>query len=657
MSPSSVLSDAPVESRSTRHDSQRKRHRSARACLSCRARKVRCDVARRGAPCTNCCMDEKKCVVSDRRTDVEMSIGCEYKGTCNTRSPQYESNQYEMVGTAVDALSWPISSIYNLLSGCTPTAAKHPRTGPWRDSQPVVIYTYYRFLSADDLDSCPPEDLNYLESQGCFHIPEREHLDQLVQQYFLHVHPILPLLSESDFWKIYNQQEQPVEQKFSLLVLQALMFSSAGFVSPECLESMGYGTGRTARAAFYRKAKLLHDFGVEPSPLAIAQAALLLSYSTPPSKPHTKPNSMWLSVAIQNAKTIGADCYSIQSNISTRMSETGSLNSLKRLWWCCIIRDRILSLSVRRSIQITDAHFDFEHSPRLSLEDFEDEIHKSLVYEPKVKHELFEIFFQVVELCLVLTDTLSLVLPSHPSHNLHGDPKVECARMQKNEAALWCWHKIATAKTASRVGSRFQHESSILYRCLMMTYFHAARLALSHPQLLTYATRTANTKARKGDVQRIRDSSNEIQDAAACMAECIERLHKLRLTKWLPLSVVANIAFPLTLHVLNVQLSASSTKTSSHMGTLQRKQSLGILIEAMKVLQTEYHEVEWLATAIRNVVRLVHYNSLGSKQTVFDWTGLLKVHPQRYLQLSIAIDLALSSGQFPTSEEFPAQLQ
>lgn len=39
------------------------RKRAVHACLPCRRRKVRCDVASRGQPCTNCELDEKSCLV------------------------------------------------------------------------------------------------------------------------------------------------------------------------------------------------------------------------------------------------------------------------------------------------------------------------------------------------------------------------------------------------------------------------------------------------------------------------------------------------------------------------------------------------------------------------------------------------------------------
>lgn len=46
--------------------SNRIRKRAPKACLSCRARKVRCDVSQRGRPCMNCYLDSESCVVTGR---------------------------------------------------------------------------------------------------------------------------------------------------------------------------------------------------------------------------------------------------------------------------------------------------------------------------------------------------------------------------------------------------------------------------------------------------------------------------------------------------------------------------------------------------------------------------------------------------------------
>lgn len=49
-----------------RHQEERAaKRRSSRACLSCRSRKVRCDVVNCGPPCTNCRLDDVECVLRE----------------------------------------------------------------------------------------------------------------------------------------------------------------------------------------------------------------------------------------------------------------------------------------------------------------------------------------------------------------------------------------------------------------------------------------------------------------------------------------------------------------------------------------------------------------------------------------------------------------
>jgi hypothetical protein len=91
-----------------------------------------------------------------------------------------------------------------------------------------IVYSYYPFLNISNLTQILPQDVNYLESQGCFRVPTRAVLDEIVQQYFLHVHPLLPLFNEGDFWDIYCQQPSGSvpQQHISLLVFQALIFAT-----------------------------------------------------------------------------------------------------------------------------------------------------------------------------------------------------------------------------------------------------------------------------------------------------------------------------------------------------------------------------------------------------------------------------------------------
>lgn len=89
-----------------------------------------------------------------------------------------------------------------------------------------VVYTYYPFVALENLHNCSQHDTEFLEAEGCFHLPTRKIMDQIVREYFLHVHPLLPILNEGDFWRMYHNKLSNGSSTMSLLVLQAMMFVS-----------------------------------------------------------------------------------------------------------------------------------------------------------------------------------------------------------------------------------------------------------------------------------------------------------------------------------------------------------------------------------------------------------------------------------------------
>lgn len=93
-----------------------------------------------------------------------------------------------------------------------------------------VTYTYYPFIEVNNLSAIPPQDVNYLDLQGCLRVPTKTVLDEFVKQFFLHVHPIMPLLNEGEFWEMYASQSQGthVSTRISLLMLHAMLFSVCG---------------------------------------------------------------------------------------------------------------------------------------------------------------------------------------------------------------------------------------------------------------------------------------------------------------------------------------------------------------------------------------------------------------------------------------------
>ncbi|KAL1904077.1 hypothetical protein Sste5344_010202 [Sporothrix stenoceras] len=259
----------------------------------------------------------------------------------------------------------------------------------------------------------------------------------------------MPLFHEGDFWDQYSQQDAM------------------------------YETDGVAEST----PKLLYDFDTESSAVACSQAALLLTFWSPYG--NKKVNTVWLSIAIQQARLAEAHLYASlpQNNIHT--------SALKRLWWCCIIRDRLLSLGVRRSILIPRTQFDIDRHPPLGAMDLADEIAYSRVYNLETKKGLVAIIARIAELCVVLTDVLTLAYPpdvlAWDSQNDQDRLQREGKNIEKCKLALDQWYSSVSSRfplfngTANDaaylpgqqvgVGNNYCHDSVILYTNLMYMYY------------------------------------------------------------------------------------------------------------------------------------------------------------------------------------------
>lgn len=81
-----------------------------------------------------------------------------------------------------------------------------------------------------------------------------------------------------------------------------------------------------------------------------------------------------------------------------------------------MIRDRIISLGMRRPIQITAAHLEL-YPPMLTRRDMHDEILHSMVYNEEVKSGLFELLVGLCRLLTIITDLLAVAYPGPPTDN------------------------------------------------------------------------------------------------------------------------------------------------------------------------------------------------------------------------------------------------
>ncbi|KAF5725015.1 cutinase transcription factor 1 beta [Fusarium mundagurra] len=305
-------------------------------------------------------------------------------------------------------------------------------------------------------------------------------------------------------------------------------------------------------------------------------------------KDQERTNSIWLSTAIHLAQAAGADQFHTSSNPSLT-----SVNELKRLWWCCIVRDRILPLGMRRQLHITS--LDVAHTNYLPTEKgFWREIDGSRVYAPQTKRTLVRLFITLCELTVPLTDVIKIVYPTGRLTDIHS-PVVHDAQkgresLQSCEAGLEAWFERATIQFPTPAGILTREGSLVLYTNLLYIYYHAACFALYQHKAFIISQEQAKATSE------LQQTKSKIEDAALGITENLKELIQLRLERFLPVSIAAYIAVPLVLHILDVRLAKRPLQIA------QKQGKLNVYVETMKAMQKLYGGVDDVWTFIRTAI-------------------------------------------------------
>ncbi|ORX79621.1 hypothetical protein K493DRAFT_243493 [Basidiobolus meristosporus CBS 931.73] len=192
---------------------------------------------------------------------------------------------------------------------------------------------------------CPLDDEEI--SSNPYLLPPAPVFDHLMDIYFSHINPIIPLLHKAEFMARLKQEKEEAP----LFLLNAI-FALAANLSPriQWLEEAG------ARSEmFYKRAKKLLDQTYDVTSLENIQALILLSHYF-----HITHGSMksWVysGMAIRMAEDLGLhrnpDRWQIKT-LSSSLKETR-----KRTWWSCYVMDRNASACMGRPLSIDDRHCD-----------------------------------------------------------------------------------------------------------------------------------------------------------------------------------------------------------------------------------------------------------------------------------------------------------
>ncbi|KAH7370684.1 hypothetical protein BKA65DRAFT_489037 [Rhexocercosporidium sp. MPI-PUGE-AT-0058] len=718
------------------------RKRSIQACLTCRSRKVRCDVALHGQPCTNCSLDEKQCLIPEcmaiwsqvdpkgkRRASqqtndsifaknsapksaatknnelIDPMLVSETAGALDLFQPTEiasswhsgymdsldfnavlpptpkEPYGFSSSGEQPNLSSWFVNVSQNDMRAFLPTgSAGSPLERPLKADRGLVIYSHYRFLTAGNIHAIPHQDISYLEAQGCLHVPITPILDVFMSLYFTHVHVFLPLIDEGDFWDMYSQSNQSLaKDTMSLVVLHAILFASCNFVPLEYLIRLGYSDVRTARAELYRKTKLLYDHEIESAHLPLAQAALLLMSWVPNIPANTSPNPWrnWHRLALHHAEYINAHRYGTVADLSNLASSAQKhyFRSVRRLWWCCIILDRVSPLCTRFRLQITPDLFDLDAYVPLGFNDLQTEIHRSRVFAPAIKRRHVILFAKFLDLVLILTDVLSIAFPFESKVEIKPETtQGSDTQIQKCWRLLGAWYESATVDfplfdgqdRERHIDTRDPANSIVLYTNLMYIYYHTACITLCNHRVFNQLSR-ARSSTTHPVTEDIAIQSGEICRDVECstlgLTRCVGALTCYGLTNSLPISALACIATPLALQLITARLSSLRQELAlDHINRwlevdpVFNQSRLDVLIEATDAFLPHYYGVDWVKETAKHTADLAQaYNqrlAQSDREAVTDWGHILMKYPDTYLRLTWTVDLCISRGKLPEEQDF-----
>ncbi|KAL3471525.1 hypothetical protein BJX99DRAFT_263187 [Aspergillus californicus] len=477
--------------------------RATRACQHCHSRKVRCDGEKNGMPCTTCRSDGKLCQVflGDRISRKQYTLS---------------RSRPEALLAAQARIKTPKSHV-SLLGSPSPCVR-------WAADGASLPLSYFKFLERPVLDELNPIERSVLETQECLHFPKKAELEVFFHNYFLYVHPLLPLLDGASFWTAYQRTLQGTP-KLPVLLVRAMLFSASCFVPTEVLYRCGYDSPLAARDDLYRKAKLVYEAGIEKCPLTVARAALLLTYCN--SDSDVLANSAWLRIAISQARQEQARQYRHSDTITMR--ERADLNLV---WWCCLIRDRLISLGMRRPLQLTTAQFN--RRPRgMAVTDLKGEIFNSKVYHLENKSALFHLLASLCQFAIAVTELITLIYPSCEDAN-RQDTCAEIDRLEVARSSLILWELDWITFLE---GKNSELDPSIsLFSSLIAMYYHSSRVALCNR--LCYLLGSSEV-LDPGHLSQFEFCRYDLVTAVRSIADKVRQLTILQLVDKLPISAVA----------------------------------------------------------------------------------------------------------------------
>ncbi|XP_077659936.1 uncharacterized protein AFUA_1G00410 [Aspergillus fumigatus Af293] len=609
------------------------KRRASKACCCCRARKVRCNMVENGSPCTNCCLDQVECVVTESKRRKKSRIEVENGTRQPSQSPAdglddagsflrrlseshglnadiapespsqqsvdldqghhmphllYQSQANRIRGgnhfrrrmapnPAVPA-TLPLHYVTSQIQQLLDPSFSNARSGG------VLLPDYIRGLPS----RLQREDIEYLSMKGALTVPDVGLRNELLKAYIHYVHTYMPLLDLEEFLQTIVQNNGI--HRMSLLLFQAVMFAGTAFINLKHLHAAGYPSRKAARKVFFQRARLLYDFDYEVDRISLVQSLLLMTYwyETPDDQ---KDTWHWMGVSLSLAHTIGLHRDPGNSRMDARR---------QRMW-----------KRMRRPMRVKDDDCDV---PMLTLNDFEfhpfsPEIvrmvgNSEILQNVEHQKKLALMFIEKAKLCLCVSHVLSAQY-SVLSHKFGGTMETTMMLVPKKSAAEtfevrrcdqeledWLANLPAEIQYTPAASAKLTEAQEVLHshRALLKMVYLTTSSALHRPQVLP-----ANPfPSMDAELQEI--SRNKVRFAVVEITNIAQDLHSLDLTRYFPTTGVTVLLPAVIIHLLNIKSSNPSVRMTS----LQRfYQCMRILQRLQEIYASADFATSFLEAAIR----------------------------------------------------------
>ncbi|KAF9895115.1 hypothetical protein FE257_000017 [Aspergillus nanangensis] len=450
-----------------------RRYRSTIACQNCRQRKVRCTVTVTGIPCIGCSQDGSECILQRRRglrnSDQSLLFVGRPRGSpipdgdsrlvqsspvtpnmpahLAMQSPEArlsEIPQPTNTGRINDTQSLPGSNRDREweLSGATiANASLQPQgqrpfyTGDHTGFTPVLdvmapedAVPRHILLPSSIPVSLSRQDREFLQYKGCLDLPPNQICVVLLQKYFHHVHPLIPVVEPAEILKFQHSSHA---KDCNLLLLWAVFFLAVNFIPKDTVIAAGFPGRMEMKASFFGRAKCMYDNGGETDKIVKLQAAVLLGFWYSEEDDYTQP-WYWTGIAVNLCFIMGL--HRNPDSTRSNPSITGRRRSLwRRLWWSCFFRDCWLGLTLGRPLRIC---LNDCTTPMLSLADIVSDLNDIPqeirdTYIPRDFVQLSEHWIILLRLSQFLGEILTLNYQPHvPRPNIQQIEALESRLLQ-----------------------------------------------------------------------------------------------------------------------------------------------------------------------------------------------------------------------------------